>query len=88
MMSVEAVRKAMASMVVNMTAQLVKSMSLAISMPYPIAALTLMMAATIRDIVVIPAAVAMARWFLRFCAGFLLLTRLSTIMVAMPAVSE
>ncbi len=65
-MNIEVVIKAMASIAVNITAQLVKSKSLPTSMPYPITAIALTMIARIRDTIVIPAAVPMARRFLLF----------------------
>lgn len=88
MMSVDVTINAIASMEVNITAQLVKSKSLLTSMPYAIATLALTVAATIMDTIVIPTAVPMARRFLRFCAGFRLFMRLKVIMVPMPAISE
>jgi hypothetical protein len=86
--SIEVVIKAMTSIAVNITAQLVKSKSLPASMPYLIATSALTVTATIKDTIVIPAAVPMARRFLFFWAGFRLFMRLKITMVAMPAVSE
>lgn len=65
-MNIEVAINVMASIAVNITAQLVKSKSLPTSMPYPIAATALTVIATIRDAIVIPVAVPMARRFLFF----------------------
>ena len=62
-MIAEIVKNAAASIAVNMTAQLVKSNSLKMSMPYPIAMIELTTAATINDIVVTQTPEIMARRF-------------------------
>ncbi len=70
MMSVEVAKKTMASTAVNTTAQLVKSRSLLISMPYPTATPALTTAAAMRTTAAIPVAEPIARRFLPVLGRF------------------